>query len=57
VALGTAASGALARHYSERHETAYFGILGLIALAVGAGLWAAGPLLRRLMGAGYTDRS
>lgn len=49
VALGTATSGVLARHYSERHEAAYFGSLGLAAVALGAVLWALSPWLRRLM--------
>ena len=34
---------------SERHEVAYFGSLGLVAVALGAVLWAASPRIRRLM--------
>jgi POT family proton-dependent oligopeptide transporter len=49
VAVGTATSGVLARYYSERHEVAYFGSLGLVAVALGAVLWAASPRIRRLM--------
>ncbi|XVU20966.1 peptide MFS transporter [Actinoplanes sp. CA-054009] len=50
VALGTALSGTLAAYYSEDHEVAYFGILGLIAIALGGVLWALSPWIRRLMG-------
>ncbi|MFI7599930.1 peptide MFS transporter [Actinoplanes sp. NPDC049681] len=49
VALGTAASGTLANYYSEAHETAYFGILGLVAIAAGAALWLAAKPIARLM--------
>jgi POT family proton-dependent oligopeptide transporter len=53
VALGTALSGTLARYYSERHEVAYFGVLGLAAMALGVTLWVASPPIRRAMsGAG-----
>ncbi|MDY7085598.1 MAG: peptide MFS transporter [Actinomycetota bacterium] len=50
VALGTALSGTLAGYYSEDHEVAYFGILGLIAVILGGVLLTLAPLLRRLMG-------
>jgi POT family proton-dependent oligopeptide transporter len=50
VALGTAMSGTLAGYYSEEHEVAYFGVLGLIAIVLGALLWLLTPVLRRLMG-------
>jgi POT family proton-dependent oligopeptide transporter len=50
VALGTAMSGALARYYSENHETAYFGILGATAIALGGILAVISPFIRRLMG-------
>ncbi|MEV4347395.1 oligopeptide:H+ symporter [Actinoplanes sp. NPDC049596] len=50
VALGTALSGTLAGYYSEDHEVAYFGILGLIAIVLGGVLFALSPWLRRLMG-------
>jgi POT family proton-dependent oligopeptide transporter len=36
VALGTAMSGYLAGYYSPAHERSYFGILGLIAVLLGA---------------------
>jgi len=49
VALGTAMSGVLARYYSPEHETAYFGVLGAVAIAVGAVLAALTPMIRRLM--------
>jgi POT family proton-dependent oligopeptide transporter len=54
VALGTAMAGTLARYYSESHETAYFGILGAIAIALGVLLAAVSPVLRRLMGDVHT---
>jgi POT family proton-dependent oligopeptide transporter len=50
VALGTALSGTLATYYSEDHEVAYFGLLGLIAIVLGAIVVAISPRLRRLMG-------
>ncbi len=51
VALGTAASGTLARYYSEEREAAYFGILGLVAIAIGAALaLAARPIVRLMSG-------
>ncbi|WP_344405985.1 peptide MFS transporter [Dactylosporangium fulvum] len=50
VALGTAMSGVLARHYSSDHETVYFGVLGTVAIAFGGVLAALTPLIRRLMG-------
>jgi POT family proton-dependent oligopeptide transporter len=50
VALGTAMSGTLAGYYSEDREVAYFGVLGLIAIVLGALLWLLTPVLRRLMG-------
>ena len=49
VALGTALSGTLARFYSAEHETAYFGILGAVAILFGLGLAAAGRPITRLM--------
>jgi proton-dependent oligopeptide transporter, POT family len=57
VALGTALSGVLANYYSEEHETAYFGILGLIAIVLGVALVALAPLVRRLMSGVEADRS
>ncbi|MEQ4305617.1 peptide MFS transporter [Plantactinospora sp. B6F1] len=50
VALGTALSGTLAGYYDESHETAYFGVLGGVAIALGIVLAMLSPLLRRLMG-------
>ncbi|WP_250035254.1 peptide MFS transporter [Paractinoplanes maris] len=50
IALGTALSGTLAGYYSEDHEVPYFGILGAIAIVLGAILLTLAPLLRRLMG-------
>jgi proton-dependent oligopeptide transporter, POT family len=50
VALGTALSGTLAGYYSEDNEVPYFGILGAIAIVLGAALLALAPMLRRLMG-------
>jgi proton-dependent oligopeptide transporter, POT family len=49
VALGTAASGELAKYYSEDAEVAYFGILGAIAIVLGLVLAALSPVIRRLM--------
>jgi len=49
VALGSALSGTLAGFYSEESETAYFGILGAVAIAVGLLVMLSTPLLRRLM--------
>jgi proton-dependent oligopeptide transporter, POT family len=57
VALGTALSGVLAKHYSENHETAYFGILGLIAIVLGIALAALTLLVRRLMSGVEADRT
>ncbi|MGC9665127.1 peptide MFS transporter [Planosporangium sp. 12N6] len=50
VALGTAMAGTLAKYYSPDHETGYFGVLGAVAIALGAVLALASPLIRRLMG-------
>jgi POT family proton-dependent oligopeptide transporter len=49
IALGTAASGTLAKYYSEDAEVAYFGVLGAIAIVLGLVLAALTPLIRRLM--------
>jgi POT family proton-dependent oligopeptide transporter len=49
IALGTATSGVLAGFYSPDHEIAYFGILGVVAIVLGAALLAITPMLRRLM--------
>jgi POT family proton-dependent oligopeptide transporter len=50
VALGTAMSGTLAEYYDEKHEVPYFGILGVIAIVIGAIIIGLNPLLKRLMG-------
>ncbi len=49
VALGTAASGVLARFYSADHERAYFGVLGASAIVLGLVLAVLSPFIRRLM--------
>lgn len=49
VSLGTALSGSLARYYSADHETAYFGLLGAVAVAIGVLLALASPFVRKLM--------
>lgn len=49
IALGTALSGTLAGFYSADDEVAYFGILGVIAIAIGGLLLALTPLVKRLM--------
>jgi proton-dependent oligopeptide transporter, POT family len=50
IALGTAMSGVLAEFYSPTREAVYFGVLGIIGIALGAVLAAISPFLRRLMG-------
>jgi POT family proton-dependent oligopeptide transporter len=49
VALGTALSGILAGFYDENDEPPYFGISGLVAIAVGGLLIVATPWVRKLM--------
>lgn len=49
VALGTAMAGVLAGYYDEQRETAYFGVLGIVAVALGGVLAVAAPVIRRLM--------
>lgn len=49
VALGTAMSGVLAKLYASDHESAYFGIIGTVALLLGATLAVAATPIRRLM--------
>ncbi|NNC12750.1 peptide MFS transporter [Planctomonas sp. JC2975] len=49
VALGTALSGQLAELYSPETEGWYFGILGAIAIVIGAILALMAPMIRRLM--------
>jgi POT family proton-dependent oligopeptide transporter len=50
VALGTALSGTLAGYYDPESETAYFGILGAIAIILGGALALAARPISRLMG-------
>ncbi|WP_305783742.1 peptide MFS transporter [Symbioplanes lichenis] len=50
VALGTALSGTLAGYYSADWETPYFGILGVIAIVLGAALALGARPISRLMG-------
>ncbi|GAA2246116.1 oligopeptide:H+ symporter [Herbiconiux moechotypicola] len=49
IALGTALSGILAAFYNENDEPPYFGISGLVAIAVGGVLFALTPWVRRMM--------
>ena len=49
VGLGTAMSGLLAGYYDADREVAYFGILGLIAVVVGAVVFAIAPWISRQM--------
>ena len=49
VSLGTALSGSLAEHYSADTERAYFGILGVVAVVIGALLAIGSPFVRKLM--------
>ncbi len=50
VALGTALSGTLATFYSVDTQVTYFGILGVVAIAIGVVLAVMTPWMRRLMG-------
>ena len=49
VALGSVLAGYLGKFYSADHETAYFGLLGLVSVAVGLLLAAVTKPIRRLM--------
>ncbi|MDY6997209.1 MAG: peptide MFS transporter [Actinomycetota bacterium] len=49
VGLGTAMSGLLAGYYHADREVAYFGILGLVAIAVGIVVFAIAPWISRQM--------
>ncbi|MFC4784100.1 peptide MFS transporter [Nocardioides sp. MAHUQ-72] len=49
VALGSVLAGYLGKFYSADHEAAYFGVLGLISVAVGLALAAVTKPIRRLM--------
>jgi POT family proton-dependent oligopeptide transporter len=49
VAAGSSVAGELAAHYSPENEPAYFGVVGAVAIAIGLGLFAMTPVLRKLM--------
>ncbi len=49
VGLGTAMSGVLARYYDPAREAAYFGLIGIVAVAVGAVVWLIAPRISALM--------
>jgi POT family proton-dependent oligopeptide transporter len=49
VGLGTALSGVLARYYAPDREFAYFGILGLVAVAAGVVVYLLSPWISRQM--------
>jgi proton-dependent oligopeptide transporter, POT family len=49
VGLGTALSGVLARYYAPEREFAYFGILGLVAVAAGVVVYLLSPWISRQM--------
>ncbi|MEV6070172.1 peptide MFS transporter [Nocardia sp. NPDC052001] len=49
VGIGTSMSGVLSKFYDPSHELAYFGITGLVTIAVGAVVWAIAPWVSRHM--------
>lgn len=49
VGIGTSMSGVLAGYYGPDNEFAYFGILGLVAVAVGLVVLAIAPWISRHM--------
>lgn len=49
VGIGTSMSGVLSEFYDTSHEVAYFGITGLIAIAVGIIVYFLAPQVSRLM--------
>lgn len=49
VGLGTSMSGVLSGYYGPDREFAYFGILGVVAIAVGVVVWVFAPRVSRLM--------
>ncbi|MFI6868416.1 peptide MFS transporter [Nocardia sp. NPDC050406] len=49
VGIGTSMSGVLSKYYDPSHELAYFGLTGLIAIAVGILVWFISPRISRLM--------
>jgi POT family proton-dependent oligopeptide transporter len=49
VGIGTSMSGVLSRYYDPAHEFAYFGILGVVAVAAGVIVFALSPWISRQM--------
>ncbi|WP_036505142.1 peptide MFS transporter [Nocardia aobensis] len=49
VGIGTSMSGVLSEFYDTSHEVAYFGITGLVAIAVGIIVYFLAPQVSRLM--------
>ncbi|MQY19710.1 peptide MFS transporter [Nocardia macrotermitis] len=49
VGIGTSMSGVLSDYYSPHHEVAYFGIIGLVTIAVGLVVHVLAPRISRLM--------
>jgi POT family proton-dependent oligopeptide transporter len=49
ISLGSALSGSLAQYYSTEHEATYFGVIGGVAVVVGALMALASPFVRKLM--------
>ncbi|MFE3196153.1 peptide MFS transporter [Nocardia sp. NPDC059240] len=49
VGIGTSMSGVLSKFYDPSHELAYFGITGVVAMVVGACVWAVAPWISRHM--------
>ncbi|AHH21380.1 amino acid/peptide transporter, POT family [Nocardia nova SH22a] len=49
VGIGTSMSGVLSEFYDTDHEVAYFGITGLVAIAVGIAVYFLAPQVSRLM--------
>lgn len=49
VGIGTSMSGVLSEFYDTSHEVAYFGITGLVAIAVGIVVYFPAPQVSRLM--------
>ncbi|MFF5991108.1 peptide MFS transporter [Prauserella flavalba] len=49
VSLGTALSGSLAEYYSPDSEGSYFGIVGAVAVVIGALIALLAPFIRKLM--------
>ncbi|WP_067569983.1 peptide MFS transporter [Nocardia acidivorans] len=49
VGIGTSMSGVLSKFYDPSHELAYFGLTGLITIAVGGMVWAIAPWVTRHM--------